>query len=163
MRCPICNAKMQLKTYCPYCKIYANQVIYSSNIEAKKSLKKGLKDEVTLSSTRPYDVNKRSLLLITIFLGLFGVHNYVIGRKSRGIVFNIGVSSLVLFSILLELNQKIWKSAVAKSLLEFFSVFGIIIGLLWIADIFAVAFGYFKIPIKLATIEEVKLRERKYE
>ena len=163
MRCPICNARMPKKMICPYCKVRGEQVIYGSNIEAKKLIKEKFNEEVVFSKTRPYDVSKTTMLLLTIFLGVFGVHNYYVGRIRRGIIFNIGVGTLILFSTLIEINQRILQSGVLLQICEIGGVLGAVIVACWILDIFAVWLGYFKYPVKIATLEEVKYREKKYE
>lgn len=163
MRCPICNARMPKKMICPYCKVRGEQVVYGSNIEAKKLIKNRIDEDVVFSKTRPYDVNKTKMLLFTIFLGLFGVHNYHVGRIYRGIIFNIGISLLLVASLFIELNMRNWGSVVVENVCRGVSVLGVIVFMCWILDIFAVWLGYFKYPVKLATIEEVKYREKKYE
>ena len=103
------------------------------------------------------------MLLLTIFLGVFGVHNYYIGRIRRGIIFNIGIALLVVASVFIELNMRIWNDNLIDQICKISSVWGVIIIACWVLDIFAVWLGYFKYPVKLATIEEVKYREKKYE
>ena len=163
MRCPICNAKMPKKMICPYCKVRGDQVVYGSNIEAKKLVRNKIDQDVVFSKTRPYDVNKTKMLLLTIFLGIFGVHNYYIGRIRRGILYNIGVALLIVASFFIEYNMRVWNNNLIDQICKICSVWGVVVVACWILDIFAVWLGYFKYPVKLATIEEVKYREKKYE
>lgn len=91
MRCPICNCKMKNKTMCPYCKITGTQVKGASNQLAKIALKNGRREEVFNSKTIPFDVNYTRLLLIAIFTGFFGGHNYYVGKYAKGIYCTLSV------------------------------------------------------------------------
>ena len=163
MRCPICNAKMPKKLICPYCKVTGDQVVYGSNIEAKKLLKHGVDDEVYLSSTMPYDVNKTRLLLYAIFLGWLGFHNYFIGRYKRGIYFNISLAIFLVCCLFFDINEKIWHIENLEYALQIISVLAGVFFVVWMADIIAICFSKFKTPVKLAKLEEIKFREKKYE
>ena len=154
---------MPKKLICPYCKVTGDQVQYGSNIEAKKLLRQGIDDEVYLSSTMPYDINRTKLLLYAIFLGWLGFHNYLVGRFKRGIYFNISLGIFLICCLFFEINERQWGIQMLEYSLQIVSVFSGLFFVIWFADIIAICLRKFKTPVKLAKLEEIKFREKKYE
>lgn len=156
MRCPICNCKMKHKTICPYCKITGEQVSGASNQLAKVALRSGEKQKVVYSSTFPYDVNYTRLLLLTIFTGFLGVHNFYIGRDKKG-VFCIASLVLTIIFMILDMAFNATRFFVYDLFYEIFFLCATITIMFWIYDILCLAFKSFKMPVVLLDNERAKV------
>ena len=156
MRCPICNCKMKHKTICPYCKITGEQVSGASNQLAKIALRSGNKEKVVYSSTLPYDINYTRLLLIAIFTGFLGVHNYYVGRYKKGLFCSISMALVLLFSII-EQAFGATKYFVFDLFYEIIFLCGTIVVMFWIYDIMTLAFRNFKVPVIIQEPERAKV------
>ena len=87
IRCPYCSALIaKFTTDCAQCGITKQQIARASNVEAKKIIKsRGReKGKVLLSRHRPEDLKFAKFLLLLVFLGMFGAHNFYCGRRIRG-------------------------------------------------------------------------------
>ena len=94
MICPKCYSSVHKdKCRCDYCGFNLNELNNASNKEAKKALKSVYKDDVLYTSKLPADVSKKKLLLFAIFLGVFGVHNFYVGKIWKGL-FNVVITTL---------------------------------------------------------------------
>lgn len=148
-RCPRCNLKMQKEVMtCPKCRLNYLKFDLATNVEGKNALKLGETDRVVYRSGCPSDIVRWKLLLLTIFLGFIGVHNYYVGRTKRGVFFTIfciiGIVNAIITGILrVEPSGELWEIFTFLVL-----IWGIVI-FLWIIDIFKVALNKFKIPVSL--------------
>lgn len=163
MRCPICNCKMKHKTICPYCKITGEQVKGASNQLAKVALKNGRKKEVVTSTTIPFDINYTRLLLIAIFTGFVGGHNYYVGKYYKGIFCSASMAfALIMVSIDSFFGTS--KYYVFELFKEISIVLAALTVFLWLYDIAKLAFHSFGVPVvvldeKQAAVN-VKTREQ---
>lgn len=162
MRCPICNAKMREDGCCPYCKISGEQVIFASNKKAKKYMRTGKKNEVYYSSTKPIDVTFLDMIMLTIFTGIFGGHDFYVGKVFKGLFHLIPILLAILTVGLSEININIFKDGGILQLTYelIIAVVGLSI-IFWIADIFAVALKYYKYPVVLESIDTIEKRKMK--
>lgn len=156
MNCPQCGCKMKFNS-CAYCKIEENQVLFASNEKAKALIKKGDTENILLSSSKPRDVNKLRLIVLTFFFGFIGVGSFYVGRIKRGwyllLSFLIGFTLLFIKTLLLRYNME---SIVFSNIATIFGMLTAITVVVWIGDCFAVLLNYFKYPIVLADKDTIK-------
>lgn len=156
MRCPICNCKMKHKSVCPYCKITGEQVTGASNQLAKLALRSGNKEKVVYSTTMPYDVNYTRLLLLTIFTGFLGVHNYYVGRDKKGLFCSIA-SALCLVFFIIDFAFGTTKYFIFDLFYEIsFAVMTVVV-LMWMYDILKLSFRQFKMPVIIPEEDTAKV------
>ncbi len=147
MKCPVCGAKMIDGKICKYCNVTNEQVLMASNKEAKKAFKEKRNSDVCYTTDIPNDVNKRKLVLFTVFLGVFGVNSFYVGRLYKGLYAAISAGLAFLFALLnyfiIEPNVILeWGYSISVWLL----VFNVLV---WFADIVALLFKKYKVPVVL--------------
>lgn len=148
-RCPRCNTKMPKEmAVCPKCRLNYVKFNQATNDEGKRALKLKEYDRVIYRKGCPDDMSRLKLLLLTIFLGFMGIHNYYVGRTRRGIFFTI----FFIIGFVYALITNILKLKPSGELWEVFTflvlIWGIVI-FMWIIDIAKVALNKFKIPVSL--------------
>ncbi|MBE5735344.1 MAG: TM2 domain-containing protein [Clostridiales bacterium] len=159
MKCPKCGCGIKKDTFCPYCKITADQVKFASNVEAKKRIKQKDTDEVYTSSYIPYDVSKTKLFFITLFGGALGFDAYYLGRYKRGIIqFAVFILTFMLFVLSRVLGYK-----ALIGVTDFFGIACVVFIFLWIGNVFRVLFNKATVPIVLPNAEELDSRRQAYE
>ena len=131
---------------CPDCRLNYKKFNEATNQEAKEAIRQGEKDNVLMRKGCPTDVNKVKLLLLAIFCGLLGVHQYYVGRYKMGLVYTcffvVGITNAIL-TIMVEnlLNSMIY---------QVFSLFilgwGVVL-FMWIFDVANIILNKFKIPV----------------
>ena len=147
--CPRCNCKMPKEIMvCPKCRLNFIKFDQATNSEAKLALKQGDKDRVVYRSGCPSDVARWKLMLLTIFLGFMGAHNYYVGRTKRGIFFTIffiiGIINAIITGVLdIRPSGELWEIFTFLVL-----IWGIVI-FMWIIDMAKVAINRFKIHVSL--------------
>ena len=156
MRCPICNCKMKEKAVCPYCKITGEQVSGASNQLAKIALRSGEKKNVVYSTTFPYDVNYTRLLLIAIFTGFLGIHNFYIGREKKGI-FCLSSIVFVLIFVVIDKAFGATKYFAFDLFYEIAFLCATIAVMFWLYDVMALIFKSFKMPVVIMDNERSKV------
>ncbi len=145
MRCPVCGAKFE-KDRCKYCHdVTAEKVLNASNLEAKKQRKKGLTENVVYSTTLPNDVSKKKLLLLTVFLGWFGAHNFYVGKNLKGLFYLV---PMVLLLSLAAVSQFASYINTTTPMLVIGYVCAVV-AVLWFTDIVNILFKKFKVPVVL--------------
>ena len=158
MKCPKCGCKMKKQIICPYCKITGDEVRFASNKEAKERIKIGDTSEVYISSYIPYDLSKKTLLLITIFGGVLGIDAYYVGRRKRGII-QVATFALAFISFLMYYAIHV---GFFKHITEILTLVCAIFVCLWLSAIFRLCFGICKVPIVLPNEEQLKQRKENY-
>lgn len=154
MKCPICGCKMKDEFMCPYCKITGKQVRNASNKEAKERIKKGDTKEIYSSSYLPRDVNNTRLLVAVLLGGIFGVHQFYVGKKKTGFFY---LFSFMLGFISYVLSDMVFKDVIfLKYVMNVGIMFSALIIFLWISDIFKVLFKSFSIPVVLADVDYIE-------
>ena len=148
-RCPRCNYKMPLTmNRCPSCQLDFSKFESATNKGAKQALSVGEADQVISRKGFPSDVKKWKLLLLTIFLGIFGVHYYFVGRKRAGLVFTAFFFVGVVNAIITTLATSIVKTDAYQIFYLFVLGWGVVL-VVWMIDIFKVIFNQFKIPVSV--------------
>ena len=118
----------------------------ASNKEAKKAKHTIYKDDILYTTNIPYDISKKKLLLLVIFLGLFGAHDFYVGKFWQGLYQCVVVSiSFILLTIQFVMNTitQNW----VQIALDCFAVFAGFAMIIWIVDIVKVGLERFKIPV----------------
>ena len=83
-KCPRCGTKNNYtENRCTSCGLVFSRVENGSNKIAKGLLMAGKKDEVVLARMFPKDVRKKKFMLLCGFLGIFGAHNFYVGRFKK--------------------------------------------------------------------------------
>lgn len=145
MWCPKCYGGMNRKTgMCLHCGFRFKDLEGATNDNARIAVKEGKKDDVIYTDRLPVDVKKKTLLLYAIFLGLFGAHNYYVGKFKRAIFMTSIFVIYTLFTVL-----KTYKVG-GKFIEYFFTTVAIIQGvsiILWVLDIIYIIINRFKVPV----------------
>lgn len=145
--CPRCGEKVPATVaVCPNCSLSFQKFLLATNGQAKKDIKQGEKEKVLMRTGRPSDIKFVPMLLITIFLGMFGGHYYYTGRYKMGIFFSsffaIGVANAVITNVL--------KIKSGGHVFELFYLLVLVWGfvlVLWIIDVAKVILNKFKYPV----------------
>ncbi len=147
MLCPKCYGKLSKdKSQCLYCGFEMKELEDASNKQAKQAKKTIYRDDVLYTAKLPYDVSKKRLLLFSIFLGLFGVHDFYVGKFWQGLYKAVTISiTLILATILIIMNTI--TNNIVKTIFDFVSVFQGLAIIFWIWDIFSIAFERYKVPV----------------
>lgn len=143
-KCPRCDEKMlENQKICPDCGLSFEKLAKATNAEAKRQFFQKDRAIVMVKET-PKDVNKRNLLLLSGFLGMFGAHNFYIGRYYKAIyMFLFSFLALVYVALpSLEFMIKVMSS-------PFIVVPTGLVGIFWLLDFVAIVFDKYKIPVSL--------------
>lgn len=148
-RCPRCNIKMPITMgRCPNCQLDFSKFETATNKGAKQAYNEGEPEQVILRKGYPSDVKKWKLVLLTIFLGIFGVHYFYVGRKRVGFIFILFFFVGVLNAIITTLASSFTRTDIYQIFYLFVLGWGIVL-ILWLVDIFKVALNKFKIPVSV--------------
>ena len=145
MWCPKCYGGMKKNEgFCTHCGFRFKDLEGATNDKARIARKEGKKDDILYVTTLPSDVKKKNLVLYCVFLGLFGAHNYYVGKFAKAIYMTATFVIFTLFQVLKSLG-------VALSFVNYFySFFAALEGLsiaLWILDLINICFNRFKVPV----------------
>ena len=84
MNCPKCDTRLKKDMpVCSKCGFRVAELENVSNFKARKVLRSGTlleKEDIFYVNKVPKDLVKKDLILFTIFAGLFGGHNFYVGR-----------------------------------------------------------------------------------
>lgn len=123
-----------------------------SNEAGKQALSKSENNKVIFDKHLPHDVNKWHLLLIAIFLGLFGVQYKVVGRKKMFLYMLISFCLIFLYSILLAVGLLTIDMFYDKylSILCWAMIFPESVALIvWFMSIVQILTNTFKVPVAI--------------
>ncbi len=157
MKCPKCGCGIRKGAFCPYCKITADEVIFASNVEAKKRIKAKDTEDVYTSSYIPFDVSKKKLFFVTFFGGLLGFDAYYLGRYKRAI---IQFATIVLAFIMYTLSYVLGYT-VLRSVTDILGIASCIFLVMWIGNTFRVLMNKATVPVVLPTADELSERKAK--
>ena len=151
MKCPICGCKMKEEFMCPYCKITGEQVRTASNKKAKERIKNRDTKEVYSSSYMPKDVNRTRLLLVNLFGGFLGIHQFYVGKWKWGLY---SVLSFVYVLIFHALSFYLFKDNIVLTLFADlgYALYAVVV-FVWIQDFFKILFKKFSMPVVLGEPE----------
>jgi len=167
VRCPYCKAKiLKYTTTCARCGIHKQQLIDASNKSAKEMKKQKSGGKIFMTRNRPDDISFTKMALL-LLVGLFGAHNFYVGRKMRGFLMlaflAIGMIFVFIFPISAQAadgtmgmhpTRKSFEQAMGG--MPFPTDFLIAAAvIMWAFDAIAIIFGFYKYPIRLGE-KEVK-------
>lgn len=144
--CPKCGNKIYPdEQECQFCKLKVKNILEASNQKAKDIIKnKQDPQDIVMTDILPKDVKKSKLLLLSIFLGLFGAHCFYVGRMKRGFLIPV----LFLFCVTLVSLPETWVLH-AYFGQTFAGLLGCISWFCWWMDITKIIFNKFKVPVIL--------------
>ena len=153
--CPRCGNKCLInQEKCEECHLIFSRMQYASNKAAKKKIRKFDKDFVIYTNQYPSDISRIKLVLYTIFLGLFGVHYYYVGKYIKGALMSTSFIYLVFCTVF---NEQV---------LLYFSEYAFVpIGIAafaWIVSLVLVLTKKFKVPV-IVEIPDVEIENSKKE
>ncbi len=144
--CPRCHLTMpETVDTCPDCGLSFDRLEIATNKDAKRKILRGDRDYIIRMRKLPHDVKYYKLLLMTIFLGLFGGHCYYVGRYLRGAIFSAFMTLSLACVIFNGFFVSIWNGLLIE-------ILGVVIGLfvlVWMFDLWLVIFKKFKIPVAI--------------
>ncbi len=144
--CPRCGMKtLQGTPACEDCGLVFERLKFATNKDAKRKIKRGDRDFIIRTRSLPSDVKYWKLLLMVLFTGLMGGHNYYVGRYLRGAIFS---AFFVLTLTCVILNS--WIMSKFPAWMELIG--GLLVGpfaLVWIYDIASISLKKFRVPIAI--------------
>ena len=147
MLCPKCYGKIDKNTNsCKQCGFKMQVMDGASNKEAKKIKRTIYKDDIMYTTDVPFDVSKKKLLLFAIFLGMFGVHDFYVGKLWQGLYKCLSISITLTTSIIIWATGTISQN-IFQIIFEFSTVFQGINVILWVNDILRISIKKYKIPV----------------
>lgn len=146
MRCPKCYCKVDKATNkCVHCGFNVSTLKDATNAKAKEKFRSGDGDLVLYTRTLPQDLNKKTLLLLSGFLGVYGAHYFYVGKMLRGLLnLIVGLFGTV-FIIFAMLN---FEGGIVFKIFNY--VFDVLFALdliLSISDFINIIFNRFKVPV----------------
>ena len=147
MFCPKCYGNIQKESgRCLKCGFSIHDLKKASNKEAIKQIRSGNGDMVLQSKILPPVVSKKKLLLYCGLLGIFGAHNFYVGKMFRGFL-NLVVSILGVFLLVFsffEINSGFFKY------LEYIGGICFALNIILVSsDFSSILFNKFKVPVYL--------------
>ncbi len=154
-RCPRCDRKIPLQEpKCYNCGLIFARLNKATNKAAKKALRRGEKNKVIYDNVLPRDMKKWKLVLITLFLGFVGGHQYYVGKVWRGVYTTVSFIMIVTAAFLPDVWwNDYWLSGVLWLLIMPYSF----AFLFWIVSVIQVIANKYRVPISID--EELVLQE----
>lgn len=150
--CPRCGLKsLAVAESCQECGLIFSRLELATNKDAKRKMARGDKDFIIMTSKLPSDVKWHKLLLMTIFLGLFGGHCFYVGRYWRGGMLLANGISLVMYVVF---NQQLVAVDGGRLIAALTTIAGLIM-LFWMFDLIWVIIKKFKVPVAIDLKSEI--------
>ena len=165
VKCPYC--RMRIEKYamtCTGCGITKEQICYASNADAKEIIKGRKEGKVLYTRVRPDDIHLGKFFLVLATLGLFGGHNFYVGRRKRGFFMLGAMLICIAFLVIFPSTTYVTHPARVPFETSFFPFFptdvlGVIAFCMWIYDWFAiVVFSSFRYPVRINRKEKLNSR-----
>ena len=151
-RGPRCGTKNNYnEKRCLHCGLIFSRVENGSNKIAKGLLLAGKKDETVMAKMFTKDVSKKKFLLLCGFLGLFGAHNFYVGRFKKA-VYQLICGILAVLCVVIGPIFTFY-----ETLMSFVSVPIGIATIFWVWDFIDGCFSRYKIPVAVDFVSEVKI------
>ena len=151
IRCPYCKTVIpKYDVKCANCGLTKKQITEASNIRAKEVRKTKSGEKILMTKTKPDDVSFTKMI-IWLLLGIFGAHNFYVGRKIRGWIMVGFMVTFIAFCIILPINpdnMHPWRQAFSGSVFPT-DLLGAAAFFVWVYDAFGVVFGFYKYPVKI--------------
>ncbi len=151
--CPRCKTKEPLNNpRCSGCGLVFERMKNVTNKAGKKAIKNKEYNKVLYVTNFPKDVNRIKFLILTIFLGLFGVHYYRVGRYKWFIFDLIAFFFAFVYSVVLvffKVSDAVIGASYWGLLLQLSAFpFGVS-AIMWVGSIIQVLTKSFKIPVAI--------------
>ena len=147
-RCPRCNARMnEHAPSCIDCGLNFSKLDKATNLEAKRAFHMHEKERVVYVTKLPSDLRKAALLIWCAFVGLFGAHQFVIGKYFKGLFyafFTLMANVLAILDVLGIAHTNFFETVTHIVYLVW-----VVILVLWLTDLFNIIFNRFKVPVSL--------------
>lgn len=128
---------------CSSCNLVFSRLEKATNKQGKKELLSGNRKNLVYVKGCPKDVNRIVLTLLAGFLGVFGAHNFYVGRYGKG-VFSLAVGIFSVFYVSYLPAYDIFKNYISL-----ISIFVGVVTLMWLFDFINICFNKYKIPVAL--------------
>ncbi len=144
-KCPRCGEKcFAHQPRCDYCGLIFDRLKNVSNKAGKKAVLKGEKEKVVYLSEFPSDLKRWKVLLLCGFLGMFGAHNFYVGRYWKGGLMLLGG----LIAFVLSGFSLGWYTETVNQLVEGFLFIPMgLTFLFWLYDFLLIAIKKYKVPV----------------
>ncbi|MEG1752128.1 MAG: TM2 domain-containing protein [Clostridia bacterium] len=141
-KCPKCNLKCGItEKVCPCCGLIFEKLETASNKIAKKKFFSGKHEHIIYNPKCPMDCSYKTTIILCIFLGLFGAHNFYVGKYYKAIfMLVVGVAIILFVAITSTIN-------VGANLFFYLSILTAISSLIWLNDLFLLCIKKFKYPV----------------
>lgn len=148
MLCPKCYGKVNKnQNRCEYCGFDLSQMQGATNKQAKIAKHTIYKDDILYTTNIPPDVSKKKLLLLAIFLGLFGAHNFYVGKFWQGLFMCLSTAITAVLGTIVSALGIIASNNAVYIAFQFILVFQGLTVIFWVADCFKIFLERFKIPV----------------
>lgn len=151
-RCPRCGEKCLFSAYkCPECGLIFSRLSLVTNKAGKKAFWKRQNDKILHVTSWPEDAKRWKALLLCGFLGLYGAHNFYLGRYYKAFFCLIFTAISTVFACM---------TVYPDFYFIFIRIFAIPAAfplIFWVTDFVRICIGKYKIPVSIPDkIEEVK-------
>lgn len=150
MHCPKCYGAIDKRTKrCKECGFNINSIKGATHKEVRQARKDGFGEDVIYTSDLPSDIKKKKLLLLCIFLGLFGGHSYYSGKIFRAIYSTVVTISLLTLSILSTTYGEI-ANVLGTAGVWIMSIFSLLMGfnlVMFVADLIKIISNKYKVSV----------------
>ena len=150
-RCPRCEAKNHESNFrCSECGLIFSRAENGSNVLAKNLIHGGMANKTVMIKAFPKDVKKKKFLLLCGFLGIFGAHNFYVGRFKKAVfqlIFGIIAVLCVVVGPIIPFYE---------TLMSFISFPIGFDAIMWVLDFSSGIFNSYRIPVAVDFVEEAK-------
>ena len=144
--CPRCDMKVpEFTEVCPDCGLDFARLDKATNADAKRKKLRGDRDFIIMTKKLPHDVSFLKLLLLCIFLGPVGAHNYYVGRYLKG---SILLADFVIAILLVIFNAPLISALGDKPFSAISTILGLIM-LMWFWDLLQIITKKYKVPVAI--------------
>lgn len=146
-KCPRCKERcFQHEKSCHECGLVFERLNYTSNKSAKKLILKGNYKDTIKTADWPPDAKKSTALLLCLFLGYTGAHNFYLGRFIKA---GVSLFGFVLAIVMVILTDYIYGSNLWYILRIIAIIPGTCVLIFWFSDLIAIIFERYKIPVAI--------------
>ena len=146
-RCPRCERKMPIAAAkCPRCGLIFARLSKATNAAAKKAIRKREKNKVIYDAVLPKDVNKWKLFWMALLLGVFGGHNFYVGKYLKGA---LGLVSMVMIGVAAALPIAWWSDYYLGGLMTVLVIPAGFNVIFWVASVISILLNKFRVPISI--------------
>lgn len=143
-KCPRCGEKCLFNApKCPECGLLFSRLNLVTNKAGKRCVRKRQKDKVLYVSSWPEDAKRWKALLLCGFLGLYGAHNFYLGRYTKAIFCLVFTSISTVFACMTAYPP------FYDIFIQFFAIPAAFPLFFWVLDFVNIAIGKYKIPVSI--------------